>query len=128
VNRFSVFAALVIGSVLGGLMGPVGAELPPHPLAREHPIEIDATAIHPVVEWHIPGATEPIQSVRPPMTDKKVTLHLRPGRYTFGTYTFTFEFMVNPDGKLDYLRSLDQCVSGRGTAALIVMCRRTQPF
>lgn len=129
-KRFSVFLALVgFAVVLSGLVLPASAaESPQHPLAREFPIEIDGTGIHPVVEFHVPGATESIQSVRPLMSDKKVILHLRPGRYTFGTFTFTFEFVVKPDGMLDYMRSLDQCVSGRGTATLVVHCRRTQPF
>jgi hypothetical protein len=29
---------------------------------------------------------------------------------------------------VEYARSLDQCVGGRGTATLLVKCRRTQPF
>jgi hypothetical protein len=109
-------------------MGPIAAEPPTHPLAKEHPIEFDARAIVPPIVWSIPQVTDSVQSLNAPTTDKKVTLSLRPGRYSYMTTTFSFEFTVTLDGKLDYLRSLDQCVSGRGTATLVVHCRRTQPF
>jgi hypothetical protein len=102
---------------------------PKHPLAQEHPIVFDATEIHPPMPWSIPGVTEPVQSVRGRMvTDKVTTLKLRPGRYSFMTTIFSFEFTVNLDGKLDYMKSIDRCVRGRGTATLLVTCRKMQPI
>lgn len=101
---------------------------PKHPLAQEHPIVFDSTAITPPMPWSIPGLTEPIQSVRDRMmTDKVTTLKLRAGRYTFMTTIFSFEFTVSLDGKLDYMKTIDQCVGGRGTATLLVKCRKMQP-
>ena len=99
-----------------------------NPLAKAHPIEIDARGIVPPTVWGVPGITESIQSLSAPMTDKVVTLKLRPGRYSYMTTVFSFEFAVSLDGKVEYARSLDQCVGGRGTATLLVKCRRTQPF
>jgi hypothetical protein len=101
---------------------------PKHPLAQEHPIVFDSTGIHPPMPWNIPGVTEPVQSVRDRMvTDKVSTLKLRPGRYIFMTTIFSFEFTVNLDGKLDYMKTIDQCVGGRGTSTLLVTCRKMQP-
>ena len=130
------YAAVVVAgfvAVLGGLAEPSSAggdqRVPSqNPLAKEFPIEVDSTAIIPPIVWGIPGVTEPIQSLHPLVTDQKTTLGLRPGRYTYITTTFSFEFTVSLDGKVDYRKSLDQCVSGRGTALLTVKCRRTQPF
>ncbi|HZC68050.1 MAG TPA: hypothetical protein VE201_05465 [Nitrospirales bacterium] len=100
---------------------------PKLPLAQQYPIVIDATGIVPPRAWSVPGVTEPLQSVRDRMmTDKVATLKLRPGRYMFMTTAFSFEFMVNLDGKLDYLKLLDKCVGGRGTATLVVKCRISQ--
>jgi hypothetical protein len=104
---------------------PVVAEPNPPklPLAQAHPIVIDATAIVPPRAWSVPGVTEPLQSVRDRMmTDKVATLKLRPGRYMFMTTVFSFEFMVNLDGNLEYHKNLGQCVGGRGTASLVVKC------
>lgn len=142
--RYSALAVLGFAAVLAGLSGPtvtrgelrffpeaerlLAAERPQHPLAREFPIAVDATALTPPIVWGIPGVTEPIQSVHPLMSDKKTTLHLRPGRYSYMTTAFSFEFTVDLDGKLGYHKNLEQCVSGRGTAVLTVKCRRTQPF
>jgi hypothetical protein len=123
---------LVVGITL--VVGLWGATLtlaeqnpPKLPLAQEHPIVIDATAIVPPRAWSVPGVTEPLQSVRDRMmTDKVATLKLRPGRYMFMTMVFSFEFMVNLDGKLDYMKHLDKYVEGRGTATLVVKCRISQ--
>ena len=131
--KHSVLAVIGVVAVLGGLGGPATTagdqRLPSqHPLAKEFPIGVDATAMNPPIVWGIPGVTESIQSLHPLVSDKKTTVNLKPGRYSYMTTTFSFEFTVNLDGKLDYRKSLDQCVSGRGTALLTVKCRRTQPF
>lgn len=127
--RTSVGAAwgavvISVGLVLGA---PVRADQPPpkHPMAQEHPIEFDATGIIPPMPWNIPGVTEPLQSVHGRLTtDKVTTLKLRPGRYMFMTTIFSFEFTVNLDGIVDYSKLVQQCVDGRGTAKVIVKCRR----
>jgi hypothetical protein len=114
-------ATLVVGVTLAE------QNQPRLPLAQEHPIVIDATAIVPPRAWSVPGVTEPIQSVRDRMmTDKVVTLKLRPGRYMFMTTVFSFEFIVNLDGKLDYHKNLGKCVDGRGTTSLVVKCMFNQ--
>ncbi len=121
-------AAIVAVTIAGGVAIMVGITLaeqnqPRLPLAQEHPIVIDATAIVPPRAWSVPGVTEPIQSVRDRMmTDKVATLKLRPGRYMFMTTVFSFEFMVNLDGKLDYQKNLGSCIGGRGTTSLVVKC------
>jgi hypothetical protein len=100
---------------------------PKLPLAQEHPIVIDATAIVPPRAWSVPGITEPLQSVRDRMmTNKVATIKLRPGRYMFMTTVFSFEFIVNLDGKLDYHKSQDKCVGGRGATTLMVKCSFNQ--
>ena len=114
-------ATLVVGVTLAE------QNQPRLPLAQEHPIVIDATAIVPPRAWSVPGVTEPIQSVRDRMmTDKVATLKLRPGRYMFMTTVFSFEFNVNLDGKLDYHKNLGKCVDGRGTTSLVVKCMFNQ--
>ncbi len=114
-------ATLVVGVTLAE------QNQPRLPLAQEHPIVIDATAIVPPRAWSVPGVTEPIQSVRDRMmTDKVATLKLRPGRYMFMTTVFSFEFIVNLDGKLDYHKNLGKCVDGRGTTSLVVKCMFNQ--
>jgi hypothetical protein len=123
----TVVVALLAGATWAGLARADQPE-PTNPLAKAHPIEIDARGIVPPTVWGVPGITEPIQSLSAPMTDKVVTLKLRPGRYSYMTTVFSFEFTVSLDGKVGYASSLDQCVGGRGTATLIVKCRRTQPF
>ena len=100
---------------------------PKLPLAQEHPIVIDATAIVPPRAWSVPGITEPLQSVRDRMmTNKVATIKLRPGRYMFMTTVFSFEFIVNLDGKLDYHKGQDKCVGGRGATTLVVKCSFNQ--
>ena len=124
----AVCGAVVIAAALA-FAAPAADQTPPtHPLAQEHPIVFDATGITPSMPWSIPGVTEPVQSVRDRMvTDKVSTLKLRPGRYIFMTTIFSFEFTVNLDGKLDYMKSLGRCVEGRGTSTLLVTCRKMQP-
>ena len=58
-----------------------------------------------------------------PLTGKVKTLKTRPGRYMFMTTNFSFRFMVDLDGKLDYDKAHDECVEGRGTMKLVVKCR-----
>lgn len=129
-KRQSVALIGVLMALLSFGNGPATADqtVPRNPLAQEHPIVINSTAIIPPRVWSIPGATEPLQSFDAYTTDKVITLKLRPGRYTYTTTGFSFEFVVNLEGKLEYARSLDQCVSGRGTETLVVKCRQTQPF
>lgn len=121
-------AAIVAVMIATGATLVVGVTIaeqnqPRLPLAQEHPIMINATAIVPPRAWSVPGVTEPLQSVRDRMmTDKVATLKLRPGRYTFMTMAFSFEFMVNLDGKLDYHKNLGKCIGGRGTTSLVVKC------
>jgi hypothetical protein len=118
-------AAIVAVMIASGLTLVV--DPPKLPLAQEHPIMINATAIVPSRAWSVPGVTEPLQSIRDRMmTDRVATLKLRPGRYMFMTMAFSFEFLVNLDGKLDYVKHLDKCVEGRGTATLVIKCRISQ--
>lgn len=130
--RRALGAAIVVVAFLAGAtwadLAMADQAEPTNPLAKAHPIEIDSRGIVPPTVWGIPGVTEPIQSLSAPMTDQVVTLKLRPGRYSYMTTVFSFEFTVSLDGKVEYARSLDQCVGGRGTATLLVKCRRTQPF
>ena len=124
--RAAIVAVLIAASMWW--VAPTAAEQkqPKLPLAQEHPIVVDATAIVPPRVWSVPGITEPLQSVRDRMiTNKVATIKLKPGRYMFMTTAFSFEFLVNLDGKLDY-RNLDKCVEGRGTATLVVKCRISQ--
>jgi hypothetical protein len=125
----AAIVAVMIATGATIVVGVTGAEQnpPKFPLAQAHPIVIDATAIVPPRVWSVPGITEPLQSVRDRMmTNKIATLKLRPGRYMFMTTAFSFEFMVNLDGKLDYRKNLGQCVGGRGTASLVVKCMFNQ--
>jgi hypothetical protein len=45
----------------------------------------------------------------------------------FTTTTISFEFTVDLEGKLEFAKMHDQCVSGRGTSLLIINCRFTMP-
>src|SRR5881296_4674833 len=124
--RAAIVAVMIAASMWW--VEPAAAEQkqPKLPLAQEHPIVVDATAIVPPRVWSVPGITEPLQSVRDRMiTNKVATIKLKPGRYMFMTTAFSFEFIVNLDGKLDF-RNLDKCVEGRGTATLVVKCRVSQ--
>jgi len=118
-----VAVMIAIGAMLVVSVTIAEQNQPRLPLAQEHPIVIDATAIVPPRAWSVPGVTEPLQSVRDRMmTDKVATLKLKPGRYMFMTTVFSFEFMVNLDGKLDYHKNLGKCIGGRGTTSLVVKC------
>jgi hypothetical protein len=121
-----VFTLCVFGWLVG--LNIALADSLQSPMAKEFQIEVDSTALNPPIVWAISGVTESIQSLHPLVSDKIATLKLRPGRYNYQATTFSFEFTVNLDGKLDFRKSLDQCITGRGTALLTVKCRRTQPF
>jgi hypothetical protein len=127
----------VLGALVLGLLAvprPVMAEpalVPPD--LREQAITIDATQVHPPTWWYVPGITPIIWSLDPSSTEAFRTtephqLALKPGAYQFGTFTFDFPFVVTPEGVLDFARSLDECVGGRGTHTLTVRCSQTQPF
>ena len=96
---------------------------PKNPLAQLHELTVDATAITPSKAWSIPGVTEPLQSLKAPLTGKVLTVQARPGRYMFMTTNFSFRFMIDLDGKLEYDKAHDNCVEGRGTNKLLVKCR-----
>ena len=129
-ESLAVVCGVMVLSAGLAFAAPAADQAPPtHPLKQEHPIVFDSTAINPPMPWSIPGFTEPIQSVRDRMmTDKVTTLKLRPGKYSFMTTVFSFEFTVNLDGKLDYMKTIDGCVGGRGASTLLVTCRKMQPI
>lgn len=121
----AVGGAVIISAALA-VAAPAAEQVPPkHPLAQEHPIVFDARGILPPIAWSVPGVTEPLQSVRDRMmTDRVTTLQLRPGKYMYMTTIFSFEFTVSLDGLVDYSKMVQHCVDGRGTAKVIVKCRR----
>lgn len=127
---------VVLGAALAGLLGitPVrwshAGEPPAH--LREHPITIDATKLVPTSWWQVPGITPSIwnsdpESLDAPKTSELRELQLRPGKYKFISFTFDFPFTVNLNGTLDFSTVLDQCVQGRGTTTLVILCKRTYP-
>lgn len=110
-----------------GLAGPPPAHL------KEHTITIDATKLIPASWWQVPGVTPSIYNSDPdsldaPKTSERRELLLKPGKYKFISFTFDFPFVVNLDGKLEFAKSLDQCIEGRGTQTLIVRCKRIYPY
>ena len=99
---------------------------------QRYAITIDATAIVSQSWWHVPGVTPSIWTSDPETSDAYRTteprvLQLKPGRYKFISFTFDFPFDVTPAGTVAYAPALNQCVGGRGTATLIVRCKRTYP-
>ena len=106
---------------------------PVNPLLREFTIKVDPTALNPPTSWHVPGVTpliwtmDPITAKAYPSTEAR-EVKLKPGEYRFGTFTFDFAFRVNLSGKLEYAKTLDQCVKGRGTQELVIVCSHTQPY
>lgn len=109
----------------------IGGEPPPIHL-KEHAITIDATKLVPTSWWQVPGITPSIwnsdpESLDAPKTSERRELQLRPGKYKFISFTFDFPFTVNLNGTIDFSKSLDQCVDGRGTQTLIVLCKRMYP-
>ena len=109
------------------------AEEPTNPLLRKFSITVDPSTLNPPTKWQVPGVTpliwihDPVSTVAYPTTESK-TLELKPGKYQFGTYTFSFFFTVTLSGTLEYDKSLDQCVQGRGSQTLTVICSHTQPY
>ncbi len=125
-------SVLLVASCL--FISSVGlASEPTNPLLRKFTMTVDPSALHPPTKWQVPGIT-PLISIMDPAsnvaysTEEVKTLELKPGKYQFGTYTFSFFFKVTLSGTLDYDKSLDQCVQGRGTQKLTVTCSHTQPY
>ena len=99
---------------------------------QKYAITIDATAIVSQSWWHVPGVTPSIWTSDIETSDAYRTteprvLQLKTGRYKFISFTFDFPFDVTPAGMVEYAPALNQCVGGRGTATLIVRCKRTYP-
>lgn len=123
---------LVLFFCMVNVAGIQAAE-PVNPLTREHTILIDPTALDPPTWWHVPGVT-PLIWTKDPLTYEsfKTTqareIKLKPGEYRFGTFTFDFLFRVTLDGQLEFDDSLSQCVRGRGTHKLVIVCSHTQPY
>jgi hypothetical protein len=124
--------------LLGGLLGAATVIQPaaagqPASYTKEHAITIDATTITPQSWWQVPGVTPSIYASDPESLDAYKTtesraIKLKPGKYKFGSFTYDFPFAVNLEGKLEFDKSLDQCVEGRGTQILTVRCSRTYPY
>ncbi len=105
---------------------------PPPAHLKEHTITIDATKLVPQSWWQVPGVTPTIWTLDPETSDAYKTserreLLLKPGKYKFISFTFDFPFMVNLDGTIEFSKSLDQCIEGRGTQTLVVRCKRMYP-
>jgi hypothetical protein len=124
----------LVGWVLGSaaIVQPTAAGQPAA-YTKEHVITIDATTINPQSWWQVPGITPSIYGSDPDSMDAYKTtesraLKLKPGKYKFVSFTYDFPFAVNLEGKLEFDKSLDQCVEGRGTQTLTVRCSRTYPY
>jgi len=125
---------LLLG-VIGGWMAlssTAGVAGPPPAHLKEHTITVDATKLVPASWWQVPGVTPSIynsdpESLDAPKTSERRDLLLKPGKYKFISFTFDFPFMVNLDGTLEFSKSLDQCIEGRGTHTLVVRCKRMYP-
>ena len=116
------------------VMGAGLAAIPTAALASTAPvtITIDATALVPQSWWQIPGITPLIWSSDVESSDAYRTTEMKPlmlipGQYKFVSFTFDFPFIVTTEGALDFSPVLDQCVKGRGTQTLTVVCKRTYP-
>lgn len=121
-----VLAVLLCGTETGW-----SSNLPPAHL-KEHAITIDATKLVPASWWQVPGVTPSIwasdpESLDAPKTSERRDLQLKPGAYKFISFTFDFPFTVTLDGTLEFAKSLDQCIDGRGTHTLVVRCKRMYP-
>ena len=106
---------------------------PTNPLLREFSITVDPSALNPPTWWHVPGITPLIWTKDPINMDAYKTtevkeLQLKPGEYRFGTFTFDFLFKVTLAGTLEFAKTLDQCVNGRGSGVLAIHCSHTQPY
>lgn len=130
---FPVFILVLTGLVIRSSTEPGFAGEPSPSRLTEHPIIIDATRLVPVSWWQVPGVTPSIwgsdpESLDAPKTSELRELRLKPGKYKFISFTFDFPFTVNLNGALDFSKSLDQCVEGRGTRTLVVLCKRMYPY
>ncbi len=132
-HRQSAFSywLLAVLLILVSTDAGVGGE-PPAIHLKEHTITIDATKLVPISWWQVPGITPSIwnsdpESLDAPKTSERRELQLRPGKYKFISFTFDFPFTVNLNGTIDFSKSLDQCVEGRGTQTLTVLCKRMYP-
>jgi hypothetical protein len=126
-------ALMAVGMAIGlSLAGSWIHAAPPPAYTREHVIMFDATALTPPTWWQVPGITPMIMTMDPESSDafrttERRELKLKPGQYKFGTFTFDFPFSVSLEGAVDFSKTLDQCVEGRGTHTLTVRCSRTYP-
>ena len=123
----------MVGLVTASSTGAGFAGGPPPAHLKEHPITIDATKLVPASWWQVPGVTASIYDSDPdsldaPKTSERRELALKPGKYKFISFTFDFPFAVNLEGKLEFAKSLDQCIEGRGTQTLVVRCKRMYPY
>jgi hypothetical protein len=129
----SLAAAVLVVMAAAAVAVPSETAEASRPLDPVYPITIDATALVSQSWWQVPGLTPSIWTSDPETSDAYRTteareLHLKPGRYKFVSFTFDFPFTVTQDGTLDFSRSLDECVEGRGTHTLVVKCKRTYPY
>ncbi len=131
-NQIFFPLATFVMCVLGASTQSFAAE-PTNPLLREFTIKVNPSTLNPPTKWQVPGITpliwihDPVSTVAYPTTEPK-ELRLKPGKYQFGTYTFSFFFHVTLAGTLEYDKHLDQCVQGRGTQELVIVCSHTQPY
>lgn len=131
-QRLLLWCGVMAGMATAASTGPLLAGPPPAHLT-EHPITIDATKLVPPSWWQVPGVTPSIWASDPdsldaPKTSERLELALKPGKYKFISFTFDFPFVVNLEGKLEFAKSLDQCIEGRGTQTLVIRCKRMYPY
>ncbi|MFO0775437.1 MAG: hypothetical protein U0172_12305 [Nitrospiraceae bacterium] len=127
-----VRAVLAVGALVSPCVNAAVFAAPPAQ-TKEYSIHFDASKLEPPTFWQVPGVTQEIANNDPDSTDAlrtehPKTLQLKPGTYWYGTWTFSFKFTVTLDGRLEYDKTLDQCVRGRGTQTLEVLCRRMYPY
>ena len=119
-------------AALSTLLGFIPVTEPRETTSTTYAVTIDSTSIVPESWWTVPGITPSIWGSDPESSDayrtsKPRVLQLPPGRYKFISFTFDFPFEITQEGTVEFAPSLDQCVSGRGSKALIVRCKRTYP-
>ncbi len=73
----------------------------------------------------VTGVTLSIWASNAYRTSEVRLLSLRQTAYKFVSFTFDFSFCVTTDWTVEYSPVLDECVSGRGTQALIIWCKGT---
>ncbi|MCE3223996.1 MAG: exported protein of unknown function [Nitrospira sp.] len=131
-GKLFLWGLALAGVLVTGFPANVPAAGPPPAYNKEHTITIDPTPLVPQSWWQVPGVTPPLWVLDPETSDAYRTtetheLKLKPGQYKFISFTFDFPFTVSLDGRLEFSKSLDQCVEGRGTQTLVVRCKRTYP-